>query len=112
MPDWGQHIRPRLSALRLSPAREAEIVDELSQHLEERWREWLAGGASETEATRLALAEFQDSDRLRASMALTQGDLKSGRPAAMLRSPLLVAALTSVHGRVGGSVDALNQSSP
>ena len=54
MPDWGQHIRPRLSALRLSPAREAEIVDELAQHLEERWREWLAGGASETEATRLA----------------------------------------------------------
>jgi hypothetical protein len=29
----------RLSSLPLSPAREADIVDELSQHLEDRWRE-------------------------------------------------------------------------
>ena len=69
IPDWGQHIRPRLWSLRLSPTREAEIVDELSQHLDERWRELLAGGASEAEATRLALAEFRDSDRFRTSMA-------------------------------------------
>jgi predicted permease len=69
IPDWAQHIRPRLSSLHLSPAREAEIVDELSQHLEERWRELLAGGASEAEATRLALAGFQDSERLGSSLA-------------------------------------------
>ena len=33
MPDWKEHVRPRLSGLRLSPTREAEIVEELSQHL-------------------------------------------------------------------------------
>ena len=68
-PDWARHVRPRLSSLRLSPAREAEIVDELSQHLEERWRELRAGGASDTEATHLALAGFRDEDRLAAAMA-------------------------------------------
>ena len=36
MPDWSEHLRGRLSALSLSPAREAEIVEELSQHLGQR----------------------------------------------------------------------------
>jgi hypothetical protein len=39
MPDWAGHVRLRLFPLRLSPAREAEIVEELSQHLDDRWRE-------------------------------------------------------------------------
>ena len=62
--DWEPHVRPRLSSLRLSPTREHEIVDELSQHLEDRWRELVAGGASEDDATRLALAEFRDGNLL------------------------------------------------
>jgi hypothetical protein len=33
--DWKPHIRPRLASLRLSPAREAEIAEELAQHLED-----------------------------------------------------------------------------
>ena len=64
-----QSVRARLSSLRLSPARENEIVDELSQHLEDRWRELLAGGASEDEATRLALAEFREGNLLAQYMA-------------------------------------------
>jgi putative ABC transport system permease protein len=69
MPDWTQHVRPRLSTLRLSPAREAEIVEELSQHLEDRWRELIAGGATPDEATRLALAGFTDGDDLARRLA-------------------------------------------
>ena len=64
MPDWAAHVRPRLSSLRLSPTREHEIVDELSQHLEDRWRDLVAGGTSEDDATRLALAEFRDGNLL------------------------------------------------
>jgi putative ABC transport system permease protein len=64
MPDWAQHVRPRLSALRLSPTRENEIVDELSQHLEDRWRDLMTGGASEEAAARLALAEFREENLL------------------------------------------------
>jgi putative ABC transport system permease protein len=64
MPDWTQHVRPRLSGLRLSPTREAEIVEELSQHLEDRYRELIAGGATPDEATRLALADFREGNVL------------------------------------------------
>ena len=37
--------RSTLASLRLSPTRENEIVEELSQHLEDRWEELVAGGA-------------------------------------------------------------------
>ena len=64
MPDWTQHVRPRLSGLRLSPTREAEIVEELSQHLDDRYRELIASGMSPDEATRLALADFREGNVL------------------------------------------------
>ena len=81
----GDHVRPRLSTLRLSPAREHEIVEELSQHLEDRWRELVAGGASEDEATRLALAEFREGNLLARYMAplrqaLTLAPITPGAP--------------------------------
>jgi putative ABC transport system permease protein len=72
MPDWARHIRPRLSSLRLAPAREDEIVEELSQHLEDRWRELTAVGATPEEATRLALSEFREGNRLARYMAPLQ----------------------------------------
>ena len=70
--DWAPHVRPRLSSLRLSPAREYEIVEELSQHLEDRWRELKAGGASDEDATSLALAEFREGNLLARYMAPLQ----------------------------------------
>src|SRR5688572_15465514 len=70
--DWARHVRSRLSSLRLSPAREHEIVEELSQHLEDRWREPVAGGTPEDDATRLALAEFREGNLLARYMAPLQ----------------------------------------
>jgi putative ABC transport system permease protein len=67
--DWAREVRTRLSSLRLSPTREAEIVDELSQHLDDRYQELIAGGASPEEATRLALAEFRSGNVLAEHMA-------------------------------------------
>jgi putative ABC transport system permease protein len=64
MPDWKQHVRPRLAGLRLSPTREAEIVEELSQHLDDRYRELIAGGMSPDEATRVALSDFREGNVL------------------------------------------------
>jgi putative ABC transport system permease protein len=61
---WAREVRTRLSSLNLPPTREADIVDELSQHLEDRWRELMAGGALPDEATQLALAEFRDGNVL------------------------------------------------
>ncbi len=64
MPDWKPKIRRRLAKLKLEPAREAEIVEELSQHLEDRYSEGLANGAAPEEAYRAALAELCDSELL------------------------------------------------
>src|SRR5262245_60985163 len=64
MPEWKQEIRQRLASLKLEPAREAEIVEELSQHLEDRYAESLARGATPEEASRAALAELRDRESL------------------------------------------------
>ena len=64
MPEWAEHVGPRLAGLRLSPAREAEIVEELSQHLDQRYEELRRGGAADAEARRLALAELLEPDTL------------------------------------------------
>jgi predicted permease len=66
MHDWRSEVRARLAPLRLKPEREADIVDEIAQHLEGRYRDAISGGAAPDEATRLALAEF------RAGNVLTQ----------------------------------------
>ena len=54
---------------RLSPTREAEIVDELSQHLDDRYRELIAGGASPEEAASRTLADFQRDNVLAQKMS-------------------------------------------
>jgi putative ABC transport system permease protein len=64
MPDWNDQVRPRLARLRLSPAREGEIVEELSQHLDQRYEELLAKGHSVEDATRLAIDELLEPDAL------------------------------------------------
>ena len=58
MPEWSDDLRQRLAVLRLSPARETEIVDELSQHLDDRYEELRASGSSDADARRLALEEL------------------------------------------------------
>src|SRR5262245_24407629 len=58
MPEWTAHLRTRLAPLRLGPAREADIIEELSQHLEQRYDELRAGGTGDAEAERLAIEEL------------------------------------------------------
>ena len=64
MPDWRPEIRARLTGVRLSPAREAEIIEELSQHLEDRWREQVAAGADPETARQQALGDFRGTEVL------------------------------------------------
>jgi len=60
MPEWKDEIRQRLSNLKLAPTREAEIVEELAQHLEDRYSELRSSGATDEEARCAALAELSD----------------------------------------------------
>ncbi len=64
MPDWKAEIKKRVANLKLEPAREAEIVEELAQDLEEQYRELLIRGATEGEAHRATLAELSDHESL------------------------------------------------
>jgi putative ABC transport system permease protein len=68
MPEWTSYIRPHLAALRLAPGREAEILDEISQHLDARYEELLTDGATEAEAERLVAEELCVPDALAAFM--------------------------------------------
>jgi putative ABC transport system permease protein len=47
MPEWEPEILRRLAPLKLSPTREAEIADELAQHLEDRYQELVALGITD-----------------------------------------------------------------
>src|SRR5689334_1743253 len=62
MPDWNEEIRRRMARLKLAPTRESEIAEELAQHLDDRYQELLAEGASDTEAQRQSLAELSEND--------------------------------------------------
>jgi len=92
--DWSREIRARLATLRLSPARELEIVEELSQHLEDRWQELVAGGVAPDEATRAALAEFSGADALAKRMATLRQAHASVLPVPGAPARHLLAALS------------------
>jgi putative ABC transport system permease protein len=62
MPDFKSEIRRSIGGLNLPPTREEEIVEELSQDLEERFEQALDHGASEKEAKQIALDELTKPD--------------------------------------------------
>jgi putative ABC transport system permease protein len=64
MMDWKSEIKKQLVALRLAPVREAEIIEELAEHLEDRYREMCLTGASEEAATQALLAELSENELL------------------------------------------------
>lgn len=68
MPEWKPEILRRLTPLKLAPAREAEIAEEIAQHLDDRYQELLATGQPEDAAYRTALDELKDEDLLARSL--------------------------------------------
>src|ERR1700694_51973 len=101
MADWKEEIRRRLGSLKLTPIREAEVVEELAQHLEDRYAELLSGGAAPESAFQAALAELSETDLLvrelrRVEHSVTQepvvlGTTRRGNMLADLRQDILYA---------------------
>ena len=81
MPEWKKEVARRLARLRLAPEREAEIVEELSQHLDDRYEELVSGGLGEEEARRAALAELSGSDLFAEEMRRVERRAGAERPA-------------------------------
>jgi hypothetical protein len=63
MPEWKNEIKERLAGLKLEPTREAEIVQELSQHLDDRYAESLSRSAATEVGYRSALEELSEEMR-------------------------------------------------
>jgi len=62
MPDWKREIERRLAGARMNPAAEHELIEELAQHLEDRYREMLSDNLDEAAASAAVLEELRDMD--------------------------------------------------
>lgn len=76
MPEWGNEVRKRLARVHLEPAHEAEIIEELAQHLEDVYQRSLRTGATEAEAQNAALQELATDDLLQKEMRRSQTPFK------------------------------------
>jgi hypothetical protein len=74
MPEWKPEILRRLAPLKLFPAREEEIAEEIAQHLEDRYNELLVTGQSEDAAFRTAIDELKGEDMLACSLRPVKSD--------------------------------------
>jgi putative ABC transport system permease protein len=64
MPEFRDEVRKRLAPLKLEPTREAAIVEELGQHLEDRFEELKSAGVSQEQAQTVVLGELDQGDLL------------------------------------------------
>lgn len=69
MPDWKEEITKRLSSLNLDSTREIEIIEELSQHMDDRYLELVSGGATDADARRDVLTELDYENLLAQGLA-------------------------------------------
>jgi putative ABC transport system permease protein len=58
MPDWKTEIKAQLAGLQFDAAREAGIVEEISQHLDDRFTELRARGMTQKDARQAVLEEW------------------------------------------------------
>src|SRR6266581_5482209 len=75
MPDWRAYVRSKLPRLGVGGSREAEIVDELAQELEQCYAAAIARGASEDAAVRAAMEEVPDWTALAREIAAAEGSV-------------------------------------
>ena len=68
MPEWESIIRKRLEELRLDGVREAEIVEELTAHLDDRYRELITSGIPHHQAIEAAAGELNSSELVNARL--------------------------------------------
>jgi hypothetical protein len=92
MPEWKEEIREKLAGLHLPPAREAEIIDELSENLANLYEEILAEGATPEEAYREVLSNLNQSDLVAELRAMSV-------PSTRMCAPFLIVVATCSASR-------------
>ncbi len=81
MRDWKNIVRTRVAAVHPEATGEADLIDEIAQHLEDSYRELLSGGANEEQSFRQTIAELDDMYPLQAELEI------AGREASRDRVP-------------------------
>ena len=76
MPDFKTEVRERLSRLNLEPTREAAIVEEMAQHLEQRFEELVARGIGRAAAHDTVLKELKEGTRLEKELLQVERQVK------------------------------------
>jgi putative ABC transport system permease protein len=99
MREWREEIRRRLTDSRLAPESEADVVEELAQHLEDRYSELRGEGSSEEEAARAVLVEL---DAEGGTLGSLVGSVRGGKMGAA--GPLGASAEAGVLAGIGGDV--------
>jgi hypothetical protein len=59
MPDWRRRIRELLAGGDLNPTAELDVIEELAQHVEDRYQALAAQGVPEPDALALSLREIE-----------------------------------------------------
>lgn len=95
MPDFKEEVRLHLSRLGLEPTREAAIVEELAQHMEQRFEELITQGLSPASARESVLKELKEGSRLERDL------LKVERQVPFEPAPPATPTLKSTFARLG-----------
>jgi predicted permease len=72
MTEWKKEVSRVLVELRIDPAHEASVIDELAQHLDDRYRELVSKGLSARRARKVTLAEMRDCEMLKRELSQTR----------------------------------------
>src|SRR5579862_8984986 len=92
MPDWGNEIRDRLQSLKILPPDETAIVEEIAQHLEDRYQEMMANGNME-ESAYLAVLQELDNGKFTAAIRVVRPASVEISPAGMDENEKLLSGL-------------------
>ena len=72
MPAWKHLVRERLSPLGMTAEAEADLVEEVAQHLEDHFTELRSAGSDTVTAYRETMAELDDLYPIRANLSAGQ----------------------------------------
>jgi macrolide transport system ATP-binding/permease protein len=100
MPDWRSEILHRIAPLRLDAEREASLVTELEQHLDQHYADLIADGVPGAKARETVLAGLDDQAVLRDLRILPREELSRESAANWLRTPSSVTASFRVESIV------------
>src|ERR1700684_680959 len=92
MRDWSKEITDAIAPLNLSAAREAEVVEELSQHLNDRYEELLISGVGQEQAYGILKHDLTDG-KLVAGLKATVRDTSAPIPIGREKQESLLAGI-------------------